>query len=111
MVGVTHYLILSGILFSIGLTGSLMKRNVVTVLMCVEIMFNAVILSVLAFARFAPATQNGGESTTPFLTGQTLALFIIVVAAAEVALGLAIVIAIFRNRNTVDITAASDMKG
>ena len=112
MAGVTHYLILSAILFSIGLTGTLMKRNIVTILMSVEIMFNAVILAFLAFARFAPSRPIGADATTtPFLTGQTFGLFIIVVAAAEVALGLAIVIAIFRNRETVDITAADSMKG
>lgn len=102
MAGLDHYLILSGILFSIGLTGVLIKRNVVTVLMALELMFNAVTLTFLAFGRF----------TTPqVMTGQVFVLFIITVAAAEVALGLALVIAIYRNRETVDITTADSMRG
>ena len=113
MAGINHYLILSAILFSIGLSGALMKRNIVTILMAVELMFTAVILAFLAFARFAPERPVGLDPTTtsPFLTGQAFALFIIVVAAAEVAMGLAIVIAIYRNQETVDITTVDSMKG
>ena len=102
MAGINHYLILSAILFCIGLTGTLVKRNVVTVLMSIEIMFNAVNVAFLAFARFV---------TPGLLTGHIFALFVITVAAAEVALGLALVIALFRNRETVDITTVNSMKG
>lgn len=102
MAGLDHYLILSAILFCIGLTGALVKRNVVTVLMSIEIMFNAVNVAFLAFARFV---------TPGLLTGHVFVLFIITVAAAEVALGLALVIALYRNRETVDITTADTMKG
>ncbi len=102
MAGINHYLILSAILFSIGLTGALVKKNIITVLMSIELMFNAVNLAFLAFARFVTPT---------LLTGQVFALFIIVVAAAEVALGLAIVIAIYRARDNIDVTAVNSMKG
>ena len=102
MAGINHYLILSGILFSIGLTGVLIKRNVVMVLMSLELMFNAVTLAFLAFGRFV---------TPQALTGHIFSLFIITVAAAEVALGLALVIAVYRNRETVDITTVDSMRG
>lgn len=103
MAGINHYLILSAILFSIGLVGVLVKRNIVTVLMSIELMFNAVNLAFLAFGRFS-ATDN-------FLTGPIFVLFIITVAAAEVALGLALVIALYRSRETVDVTTVDSMKG
>jgi NADH:ubiquinone oxidoreductase subunit K len=101
-VGLNHYLILSGILFSIGLFGALAKRNVVAMLMALEIMFNAVNLAMVAFSRFV---------TPPLLTGQVFALFIITVAAAEVSLGLGIIIALYRVRDTVDATEASILRG
>lgn len=102
MAGLNHYLILSAILFSIGLAGALTKRNIVTVLMSIELMFNAVNVAFIAFARFG---------TPGVVTGHLFALFIITVAAAEVALGLALVLAMYRNRQTVDITTADTMKG
>jgi len=102
LAGLTHYLILGAIIFAIGLTGALVKKNVITVLMSIELMFNGVILTVLAFERF---------QTPGILTGQVFALFIITVAAAEVALGLALVIAVYRNRESVDVTTVSSMKG
>jgi len=103
-VGLTHYLILSGILFSIGLFGALTKRNAVGILMCIEIMLNAANIAVVAFSRYLAAD-------TVLLTGHVFALFIIVVAAAEAAVGLAIVITIYRNRETVDVGKADSMKG
>lgn len=102
MIGLEHYLVLSAILFAIGLWGALVKRNIVVILMCVEIMFNAVNIAFVAFSRY----------TTPtLLTGQVFALFVITVAAAEVALGLAIVLAVFRSRETVDAGEVGLMKG
>ena len=99
-----HYLILSGILFSIGLFGALSKHNAVGVLMCIEIMLNAVNIAVVAFSRYlAPDVV--------LLTGHVFALFIMVVAAAEAAVGLAIVIALYKNRETVDLEKADSMKG
>ena len=102
MVGLNHYLVLSAILFCIGLVGALAKKNLIVVLMSVELMFNAVNLAFVALSRFV---------TPQLLTGQVFALFIITVAAAEVSLGLAIIIAIYRNRETVDATDIDTMKG
>ena len=102
MAGLEHYLIVSAILFSIGFVGALVKRNIIAVLMSVEIMFNAASLAFLAFNRFV---------TPGTITGHVFVLFIITVAAGEVALALAIVIAIFRNRESVDITTANALKG
>ena len=102
MVGLDHYLLLSATLFAIGLYGALSKRNAIAVLMSIELLFNAVNVAVVAFARYT--VPHSLESAQALLTGQVFALFVITVAAAEVALGLAIVIAIYRNRETVDIS-------
>jgi NAD(P)H-quinone oxidoreductase subunit 4L len=101
-IGLEHYLVLSAVLFAIGLFGALTKRNALVVLMCVEIMLNSVNIAMVGFSRFITPTE---------LTGQVFAIFIIVVAAAEAAMGLAIVISIFRNRDTVDTTDIDLMKG
>ena len=101
-IGLEHFLVLSAVLFTIGLFGALTKRNALVVLMCVEIMLNAVNIALVGFSRFITPTE---------LTGQIFAIFIIVVAAAEAAVGLAIVISIFRNRDTVDTTDIDLMKG
>jgi NADH:ubiquinone oxidoreductase subunit K len=93
-VGLVHYLILSAILFSIGLYGVLAKRNAVIILMCIEIMLNAVNIALVAFSRYV----------TPLaLTGQVFAIFVMAVAAAEAAVGIAIIITIYRNRETINI--------
>ncbi|OGN87615.1 MAG: NADH-quinone oxidoreductase subunit K [Chloroflexi bacterium RBG_13_46_14] len=101
-IGLEHYLVLSAVLFAIGLFGALTKRNALVVLMCIEIMLNSVNIAMVGFSRFITPTE---------LTGQIFAIFIIVVAAAEAAVGLAIVISIFRNRDTVDTTDIDLMKG
>jgi NAD(P)H-quinone oxidoreductase subunit 4L len=93
-VGLVHYLILSAILFSIGLYGVFAKRNAVIILMCIEIMLNAVNIALVAFSRFV----------TPLaLTGQVFAIFVMAVAAAEAAVGIAIIITIYRNRETINV--------
>jgi len=93
-VGLEHYLILSAILFSIGLYGVMAKRNAVIILMCIEIMLNAVNIALVAFSRYV----------TPLaLTGQVFAIFVMAVAAAEAAVGIAIIITIYRNRETINI--------
>jgi NADH-quinone oxidoreductase subunit K len=93
-VGLVHYLVLSAILFSIGLYGVLAKRNAVIILMCIEIMLNAVNIALVAFSRYV----------TPLaLTGQIFAIFVMAVAAAEAAVGIAIIITIYRNRETINI--------
>ena len=100
-VGLEHYLILSAVLFSIGLYGALAKKNAIVILMCIEIMLNAVNIAMVAFSRYIVPTM---------LTGQIFAIFIIVVAAAEAAVGLAIVISIYRNRETIESTDIDLMK-
>ena len=98
-VGLEHFLVLSAVLFSIGLYGALTKRNAVVVLICVEIMLNAVNIAMVAFSRYGN-----------ILTGQVFAIFIMVVAAAEVAVGLAIIINIYRSRGSVDVEKTDLMK-
>ncbi len=100
-IGLEHYLILSTILFSIGLYGALSKRNAIVILMSIEIMLNAVNIAMVAFSRFI---------TPVLLTGQVFVIFIIVVAAAEAAVGLAIIIAIYRSRETIESTKIDLMK-
>jgi NAD(P)H-quinone oxidoreductase subunit 4L len=102
--GIEHYLILSGILFSIGLYGALAKRNAVAILMCIEIMLNAVNIAMVAFSRYL-------VPDVVVLTGHVFAIFIMTVAAAEAAVGLAIIITIFRNRRTVDVEKADMLQG
>jgi NAD(P)H-quinone oxidoreductase subunit 4L len=101
-IGLEHYLILSAVLFTIGLFGALTKRHAIVILMCIEIMLNAVNIAMVAFSRFIVPT---------LLTGQVFAIFIIVVAAAEAAVGLAIIISVYRSRKTVETTDIDLMKG
>jgi len=92
-IGLEHYLILAGVLFSIGLFGAFTKRNIIVILISIELMLNGANIALVAFSRFI----------TPLaLTGQVFTIFSMVVAAAEVAVGLAIIISVFRYRNTVD---------
>ncbi len=100
-IGLEHYLILSAILFSIGLYGALAKRNAIVILMSIELMLNGVNIAMVAFSRYIVPL---------LLTGQVFAIFIMVVAAAEVAVGLAIIISIYRNRGTIDVTQINLMK-
>ena len=100
-VGLVHYLILSAALFSIGLYGVLSKRNAIVILMCLEIMLNAVNIAMVAFSRYIAPT---------LLTGQVFAIFIIVVAAAETAVGLAIIIATYRRHDTIESTRIDLLK-
>ncbi len=112
-----RFLILSAVLFAIGLYGVLTKRNAITVLMSLEVMFNAVNVAAVSMSRYiAPASLRadpyaiGDSAVQMLLTGQVFAMFVIAVAAAEVALGLAIVIAVYRYRETVDITQVNLMR-
>jgi len=100
-IGLEHYLILAGVLFSIGLYGALTKRNAIVILISIELMLNAVNITFVAFSHFI---------TPVILTGQVFAIFIMVVAAAEVAVGLAIIISIYRNRETIDAKNINLMK-
>jgi NAD(P)H-quinone oxidoreductase subunit 4L len=98
---ITYFLVLSAFLFSIGVYGVLARRNAVLVLLSVELMLNAVNINLIAFAA-----AFGAEG----VAGQVFALFIIAVAAGEVGVGLAVVILIYRNRQTVDVDEMSLMK-
>ncbi len=100
MVPVTWYLWLAAILFTIGLSGVLLKRNALIVMMSVELMLNAANLTFLAFSR-----QTGNPS------GQAIAFFVIAVAAAEAAVGLAVVIAIFRTRGDLNVDEVRALQG
>ena len=94
------YLILSAVLFTIGTAGVLVRRNALVIFMSVELQLNAVNLAFVAFSR-----MHGT------LTGQALAFFVMVVAAAEVAVGLAIIVTVYRMRRTVDVDRAHLLKG
>jgi len=100
-IGLEHYLILSTLLFSIGLYGALTKRSAIVILMSIELMLNAVNIAMVAFSRYIVPL---------LLTGQVFAIFIMVVAAAEAAVGLAIIMAIYRSRETIDATQIDLMK-
>ena len=100
MVPLSHYLSFSATLFSIGVLGVLVRRNAIVVFMCVEIMLNAVNVSLIAFDRYL--NQHDG---------QIFSLMVMCVAAAEVSVGLAIVIALFRNKATVNLDEINLMKG
>lgn len=105
MLTLTHFLVLGAILFSIGLYGALSKHNAVAVLMGIEIMLNAVVITMVAFSAYDAVPKYAGR-----LTGQIFAIFIITVAAAEAAVALAMVIAIYRKRSTVDVSDINMMK-
>lgn len=94
-------MILSAVLFAIGLYGALVKQNAIAIMMSIEIMLNAVNIAMVAFSRFITPT---------LLTGQVFAIFIMVVAAAEAAVGLAIIIAVYRNRETILTSKINLMK-
>lgn len=110
-----NVLLVSGALFAIGFFGVLTRRNLVNVLMSLELMFNAVVLAAIGFSRFTlPATlADGGAvdvaAVRSALTGHVLAVFVISVAAAETGLGLALVFALYRRKESVELTDASEM--
>jgi NADH-quinone oxidoreductase subunit K len=99
-VGPGAYLLLSAILFAIGVAGVLIRRNAIVVFMCIELMLNAVNLSFITFAK-----TNGS------LDGQVLAFFVMVVAAAEVVVGLGILVALFRKRSSTSVDDVNLLKG
>ncbi|CAH1193251.1 NADH-quinone oxidoreductase subunit K [Paenibacillus plantiphilus] len=97
----SSYLMVAAILFCIGLYGALVKKNAVIVLLSIELMLNAVNLNLVAFSKYG---------VVPSLTGQIFTLFTIAVAAAEVAVGIAILIALFRARGTVNVDEYDEMR-
>jgi NADH:ubiquinone oxidoreductase subunit K len=101
MPGLIHYLILASILFCLGIFGLLTRRNAIGVLMSIELMFNAVNINFVAFSRYI---------TPQYLTGQIFSIFIITIAAAEAAVGLAIVLLIYRNFRGIEVDKINFMK-
>jgi len=99
MVPLAHILTLSAVLFVTGVAGFIIRRNVITIFMCIELMLNAVNLAFVGFARYLRS-----------LDGQLFVFFVIVVAAAEAAVGLAIIIALYRTRNSLAIDEVESMK-
>jgi NADH-quinone oxidoreductase subunit K len=99
MVPISYYLVLAAILFACGVAGFLIKRNVITIFMSIELMLNAVNLTFVAFA-----------SQWKALSGQVFVFFVMVVAAAEAAVGLAIIIAVFRTRETLNVDRVNLLK-
>ena len=102
MVPIEHVIGLSALLFSIGVAGVALRRNLIVVLMSIELMLNAVNLAFVGFNRLWPGTLDA-----PRLDGQVFVLMVITVAAAEVAVGLGIVISMFRNRDSVNVEDVS----
>ena len=99
MITLNDYLLVSGLLFAIGLAGVVLRRNIIVVFMCLELMLIASTLALVAFSRFN-ATMDGN----------IFVFFILTVAAAEVAVGLAIIVALFRKRQTVQIDQLDSLK-
>ena len=110
MVGLEHFLTLSAVLFAIGLYGSLTRRNAIAVLMSIELLFNAVNVAVVGIARYTTPFGFTADNVDLLLTGQVFALFVVTVAAAEVALGLAIVITMYRTQGSVEVGEANIMR-
>lgn len=104
MIPLAHYLIFSGILFAIGVAGVIVRRNIIVVLMCLEMMLSAANVSLVVFSRAQ------GTDGIPVYDAQILALFVVGIAAAEVAIGLALIVALFRARKTVESTALTTLK-
>lgn len=99
MIGLNHYLVVSAVLFSVGLVGMLMRRNILMILLSIELILNAANLSFVSFSSFS------GD-----LSGQAVVFFTMIVAAAEVTVGLAIVVLLFRKKNTTNVEDLKTLK-
>ena len=106
MITLEHYLYLSGVIFTLGLCGVMMRRNVILVFMSIEIMLNAANLALVAFNKFLVANPPGGVSPD----GQGMVFFTIAVAAAEVAVALVIAVALFRRLDTVNVDDVANLR-
>ena len=106
MIPVNYYLALAAILFTMGAMGVLLRRNLLVIFMSIELMLNAANLTFVAFARMY-STMN----TTSVYNGQIFVFFVMTVAAAEVAVGLALIVAIFRSKATIDVDQMNSLKG
>ncbi len=110
----SHYMTLSAALFAVGVLGVLVRRNAIVVFLAIELMLNAVNLAFVALGRHVGpmATRVAGPvGLTEAMQGQVIVIFVLAVAGAEVAVGLAIVVALFRNKQTVDVDEVNLMKG
>ncbi|HZS03706.1 MAG TPA: NADH-quinone oxidoreductase subunit NuoK [Blastocatellia bacterium] len=99
MVPIQYYLALSALLFTVGVIGVIIQRNIISLFMCIELMLNAVNLSLITFSRYLGSN-----------TGQLFVFIVMAVAAAEAAVGLAIIITLFRNRETLNVDDADILK-
>ncbi len=107
MIGLHHYLILAALMFVCGLLAMMVKRNAIGILIGVELILNATNLNLVAFNRFA----HGGSANSPLLDGQIFAIFIIVLAAAEAAVAMAIFLNYYNNFSTIDVERAQNLRG
>ena len=105
MITLGDYLVVSAVLFTIGLAGVMLRRNLIVILMSLELMLNAANLSLVAFARF-----RVGANGLPDYNAQVFVFFVIAVAAAEVAVGLALLVALYRARQTTDVNDITTLK-
>jgi NADH-quinone oxidoreductase subunit K len=100
-----HYLAVSGLLFGLGLLGVVTRRNLLVIYMCLELMLNAANLALVAMSRYMPAPTGGSN-----LDGQIMVFFIITVAAAEVSVGLALIVALYRRRQTAHVEDLTSLR-
>lgn len=111
---IQYYIALSATLFCIGVVGVLTRRNAIIIFMCVELMLNAVNLLLVAFSKTAPAMASAGtaakNAALAGIDGQIFVFFIMVVAAAEVSVGLAIIVMMYRNTHSVDVNFLNRLK-
>lgn len=109
MIPLWWYLAIGLFMFCTGVTGVIVRRNPIVIFMCIELMLNSVNLTFLAFARYAPWSAN--PKAAEVMGGQMMVIFVMAVAAAEVAVGLGIIMAIFRLRDDVDIDELNLLRG
>jgi NADH-quinone oxidoreductase subunit K len=107
---INYYIVLSVALFSIGIIGVLTRRNAIIIFMCIEVMLNAVNLLLVAFSKMHAVAAIGKASPTVVSDAQIFVFFIMVVAAAEVAVGLAIIVMMYRNVHSVDVNFLNRLK-
>jgi NADH-quinone oxidoreductase subunit K len=111
-IGLWHYLALSVFMFTVGTVGVIVRRNPIVIFMSIELMLNAVNLAFLSFARYMPATTGTPtKAAQAVMGGQMMVIFVMAVAAAEVAVGLGIIMAIFRLKDNVDIDEMNLLRG
>ena len=108
---IQYYITLAIVLFCIGVVGVLVRRNAIIIFMCIELMLNAVNLLLVAFSKMHHGVAFGADSnTTAGIEGQVFVFFIMVVAAAEVTVGLAIIVMMYRNTHSIDVNFLNRLK-